>query len=301
MTVWTAVAPHRRAVIRWQHEDGSMKPADLPRPVTPEQIQQFRDDGVVILRGILSIDWLDSLAEPIERVITGGGVVDLGSMVDGPASAPAFQAGVDHWRTDAAFAAFALLSPLPAIVAQLLGSSHVALWEDSVLVKEPGSPHPTRFHTDASYFNCVGDQICTVWVPFDATDSRNGALQWVRASHKTAEEYRPNLFVTDAPIDGTRGAVVPDVANDPELAARVITWELEPGDITVHHARTLHGAPANRSHQRRRAVSVRYCGDDATFTTKPGIPRKAEMAEAPDGARVGPPWCPTAWPRPVSS
>lgn len=271
------------------------------RAVSTEEIETFWRDGVVVLRGILPADWLGALAPAIERTITDGGTADLGSLVEGSSgagpAAPAFVAGVDHWRHDEMFRSFALDSPLGPIAAQLLGGATVRLWEDSVLVKEAGSPFETRFHTDASYFQVCGDQQCTVWVPLDAASPASGMVRWVRGSHLDPVEYRPNLFVTDDPITGTMGEPVPDVLVTPDLASRLITFDVGPGDITVHHARTLHGAPANTSASRRRALSVRYCGDDVRYRHKPGLPSRPERAEVTDGDRLTDPWCPQAWPR----
>jgi ectoine hydroxylase-related dioxygenase (phytanoyl-CoA dioxygenase family) len=272
-------------------------PVEPLRPVTSSEIEQFWADGVVVLRGVLPAIWLDALVEPLERTITHGEAVDLGTLTGGAPDRPQFNAGVDHWRHDETFAAFALRSPLAPIVASLLRSDRVVLWEDSVLVKEPGTPFETRFHTDAGYFHCDGEQICTVWVPLDAATPESGMVRWVRGSHHFPDAFRPNLFVTDEPIDGTHGQVVPDVLGTPELASRVVTFDVEPGDITVHHARTLHGAPANCSQQRRRAVSVRYCGDDARYLRKPGLAAGPELASVADGDPVGPPSHPVAWPR----
>jgi len=203
-------------------------------------------------------------------------------------------AGGDHWRHDDTFRAFALDSPLGGIAAELLGSRRVRLWEDSVLVKEPGSPFETRFHTDASYFHVVGEQVCTVWVPLDAATPASGMVRWLRGSHLDTAEYRPNLFVTDTPIPGTTGSVVPDVMANPELVERLVSFDVVPGDLTVHHARTLHGAPANATMTRRRAVSVRYCGDDVRYRHKAGLPRRPELDEVADGDPLGDRWCPIA-------
>jgi ectoine hydroxylase-related dioxygenase (phytanoyl-CoA dioxygenase family) len=119
-------------------------------------------------------------------------------------------------------------------------------------------------------------------------------MRFVRGSHRFPETYRPNLFVTREPIPGTEGAPVPDVdAGDYEI----VSFDLEPGDITVHHARTLHAAGGNRSaDRRRRAISVRYCGDDARIHVRPGAPRKPEQYELRDGDHLGDPAHPRVWP-----
>ena len=46
---------------------------------------------------------------------------------------------------------------------------------------------------------------------------------------------------------------------------------MEPGDAIAFHYRTLHGAPANSSAERRRVTSVRWIGDDARFVKRPGM------------------------------
>ncbi len=272
--------------------------AEPLRAITDDEVETFWRDGVVALRGVIPTEWIDALVEPVERTLRRGDAVDMGQLSERPDDdAPAFAAGVDHWRDDETFASFALASPLGPIVARLLRSERVWLWEDSVLVKEPGSPFATRFHTDAGYFHLTGSQIATTWVPLDPASAESGMVHWVRGSHRDPADYRPNLFVTDEPIPGTEGDVVPDVFASPELADRLVTFDLEPGDLTVHHARTLHGAPPNTSGLRRRAVSVRYCGDDARYLHRPGLPGRPGLDEVRDGDPVGPPWCPEVWPR----
>lgn len=277
---------------------------DPIRPVTQAEVETFWQDGVVLLRGILDTDWLDALAGPLEQTISQGESVNLGTMASGSVSdsdsnpdAPAFSAGTDHWRHDPTFLAFATTSPLAPIAATLLNSEQIWLWEDSVLVKEAGSPFVTKFHTDASYFNLEGNQVCTMWIPLDAATPSSGVVSWVHGSHRDPVEYRPNMFVTDEPIPGTEGESIPDVLGRPELSSRLISFDLEPGDLTVHHARTLHGSPANTSKVRRRAVSMRYFGDDARFRRKPGLMVRPAMSALSDGDPLGPPDCPLAWPR----
>ena len=64
----------------------------------------------------------------------------------------------------------------------------------------------------------------------------------------------------------------------------ILTFATTPGDVVVHHARTLHAAGGNRSATtRRRAISVRYCGDDARTFLRPGAPAKAHQREWSNG------------------
>lgn len=297
----------------------SERPPDLAEDLIPtdliptDLVEAFWRDGVVCLRQVMPVSWLERMAAPVERALTDTSVTTdltaLGEAVApdtmlrarGQATGPRgqFRAGTDHWRVDPDFAAFALTSPLPALVATLLGSACVYLYEDSVLVKEPGTLEPTAFHQDMGYFHLDGRQVCTTWVPLDPVTAETGAVVFVRGSHRWERDFRPNWFVSQQSMPGTDGEDTPDIFASPE-DYDLVSFDTRPGDITVHHARTLHGATANTSSEtRRRAISVRYCGDDARYRIKRGAPLKAHHHEVSDGDPVLHEACPRAWPPPA--
>ncbi|MCU0310065.1 MAG: phytanoyl-CoA dioxygenase family protein [Acidimicrobiales bacterium] len=291
-------------------------PTPLPdaplRPVTDAEVDAFWRDGVVCLRGVMPEEWLEAMADPVEDALGGSSTADLTGMgealaeagdrdgtVDEAVRTPVrgrFRAGTDHWLELPAFADFALRSPLGPIVARLLRTEKVHLYEDSLLVKEPGTREATAFHQDMAYFHLTGDQVCTTWVPLDPVTAESGAVRFVVGSHLDRTPYRPNLFVTTTSIPGTAGVEVPDEAHLVSGGARIVSFDTEPGDVTVHHARTIHGAYANASAtRRRRAISVRYAGDDARFAVTPGAPTKGHHGSLHDGDELTD-VCPLAWP-----
>jgi ectoine hydroxylase-related dioxygenase (phytanoyl-CoA dioxygenase family) len=262
--------------------------------ITAADIDAFHRDGAVCLRGVLAPEVIAALDQPVEDAIAGAQSADLSALAGAPADRARFVAGVDHWRHQDALRAFACDSVLPQLVAALLASTNVYLYEDSVLVKEPGAAERTHWHQDLGYFHVTGTQLCTTWCPLDAADLATGAMQFVRGSHTWPALYRPNLFVTTEPIPGTEGEPVPDLQRDD---VEIISFALEPGDITVHHARTLHAAgPNTSSTRRRRAISVRYCGDDARVRVRPGAPLKPEQRKLRDGDALGGDVHPQVWP-----
>jgi ectoine hydroxylase-related dioxygenase (phytanoyl-CoA dioxygenase family) len=278
------------------------------RAITDAEVDAFWTDGVVCLRGVLDPALLAAMEGPVDEALAGTESADLSEMgralaaagesvpTDGGTreSTGRFVSGVDHWRSRPEFLAFAAGSPLPAIVGALLRSTKVNLYEDSVLVKEPGALERTAWHQDLSYFHVDGEQLCTTWCPLDPVDGETGAVRYARGSHQWDAVYRPNLFVSTMPIPGTEGELVPDV--DALDSAEVVTFDTEPGDVVVHHARTLHAAGGNRSAStRRRAISVRYCGDDARVLVRPGAPLKAYQRAVTDGAVLDSPECPVVW------
>ena len=89
--------------------------------------------------------------------------------------------------------------------------------------------------------------------------------------------------MTDDPIPGTAGVQPPQP--DPD-GPDVFGFDLAVGDLTVHHARTLHSAGPNLTDAPRRALSIRYCGDDAVVRVKPGAPPKPGFADVEPGTPV---------------
>ena len=290
---------------------------------TPGEVDAFWADGAIVLRGVLDPAYVASLAPHVAELLGLPELTDMSAMGDSLERSGAdvlreqvsrsepqasegqqqvsrsgrFRSGVDHWLGHPAFAQLACESGVPALAAALLRASKLNLWEDSVLVKEPASSERTAWHQDLSYFHVSGEQLCTTWIPLDPADAETGAMSFVRGSHRWPDLYRPNLFVSTLPIPGTEGDAVPDID---AMAARGeverLQWSLGPGDVSVHHARTLHAAGANRSRDRwRRAVSIRYCGDDARYRFRPGAPRKPHHAEVREGDVLDHERCPVVW------
>lgn len=248
-----------------------------------EEAAHFWADGACVVRGVLGPDDVDTIAAAVDALGARDELVDLSDLA-GATEAPRFRAGVDHWRTDPSFAALAVQGVLPEVAAGVLRTERLWLYEDSVLVKEAGSQVPTRWHTDDGYFHVEGEQLATMWVPLDPAPSEAGALHFLRGSHTSERRFQPTLFVTDDPIPGTSGEPPPQ----PELSdPEVFGWDLAVGDLTVHHARTLHAAEGNSTGTARRALSIRYCGDDAVVRVKPGAPGKPGFDAIRPGTPLG--------------
>lgn len=282
---------------------------ELRRTVTADEVDTFWRDGVVCLRGVLDPADVARMEAPLARILDTPAMADLSAMGDALAAGGQnvlrddagrrrgrFVSGVDHWRESDEFRDFSCSSALGRIAGDLLRSSSVRLWEDSALVKEPGTQERTAWHQDMSYFHVEGEQVCTMWIPLDVVSPETGAVQFVVGSHRWTEVHRPNLFVSTMTIPGTEGADMPDIdalagAGD----VQVVSFDTRPGDLTVHHARTVHGAGPNLSDRWRRAISIRYCGDDARYRLRPGAPLKPHHHSVADGEPLTDPDCPLVW------
>ena len=78
----------------------------------------------------------------------------------------------------------------------------------------------------------------------------------------------------------------------------IVTWDLNPGDVYVFHAMTVHCAGGNlRNDLRRRGYAVRYVGDDICYDGRPGTNKHLRSADFADGDVLTGPRFPQAWPQ----
>jgi hypothetical protein len=196
------------------------------------------------------------------------------------------------------FRQLALRGPIPEIAGAVLNAEQVNFFGDQIFVKEPGTRERTAFHQDATYFEIEGDQCCVLWIPVDPVTLETGAMQYLRGSHRDGKLYQPNVFVAQTPLPGAEGEALPDIEGHTE-DYDIVHFDAEPGDVIVHHYRTVHGAGGNHSrYQVRRAASLRFCGDDIRHKTRTWAPRQLHHThKLQDGDPLGGPDFPVVWRR----
>lgn len=205
---------------------------------------------------------------------------------------------VAAWKQDFGVRAVAFDSALPEIVSELMGAAHVTFWEDTTFVKAPGTRQKTAFHQDLAYFQIEGVQCVIVWIPLDPASLANGAVQYVRASHLWDETFAPNVLLSQTPLAAAPGPRCPDIEGAPH-DYDIVSFDAAPGDVIIHHVRTVHGAGGNPSQDWRRAMSFRYCGDRERYLSRAGaVPQTGITHTLRDGDRLLAADYPVVWPKP---
>ena len=210
----------------------------------------------------------------------------------------AFQVDTGCWRREHSVARIGLSQRLGSIAGQLLGAQTIAYYDDQMFVKRPGTRQRTAFHQDYPFFHLEGNQGCVFWVPVDPVNTRNGGMSYVRGSHKSSVEYAVSMFISHTKLPGSFGEQVPDIEANPDQYD-LISFDVEPGDVVIHHFKTLHGSGGNRTlNRQRRAMSYRYVGEQMRFKNKMGAPHQPHHTHTlQDG---DPLWCadfPIIWQR----
>lgn len=239
--------------------------------ISLEKILAFEQDGAVPLRQVISPSDLEQLAQAIEDDIHNPGPFFHGYDSD----EGKFHGNLRLWETSEIFRNICLNSDLPQIAQAFFSSSKINLLYDQLFVKEASMSQRTRWHNDQPYWPIRGWQVLSIWIAVDKTTAETGRVEFIRSSHKWDRWFQPEVFgKTDAISQYERN---PDFEDIPDIEADrerydIISWDLEPGDVYVFHAMTVHGAGGNRSNERRRrGYTVRYTGDDVVYDVRKGL------------------------------
>ncbi len=261
--------------------EGPSMPAAEPATKTPaalvsaDEAATFRRDGVVLLRGAFSAEMVEALRNAVDEVMARPRPSAINHARD---TGGVFFHDADLWRDSPAIRRFVFDSPAADIAAALFGTRPIHLYGDHLLVKEPGSPKAaTPWHQDEPYLRAAGPSLASIWIALDPVRRETGAMRFVAGSHRWERLFRPVHFAHGEEFALDRFAEsVPDIDGEPDRYPTV-TFDLEPGDCTIHHIRTLHSAGGNASLSvRRRAFVVRYAGPDVRYVA----PNKAALRDA---------------------
>ncbi len=261
--------------------------------LTTKHHTAWRETGALCLRAALSAEWMQIIADGFEQSLANPGPL---SKDYGEGEGRFF---TDHamYRRIAPLRQFVHESPLPGIAAELLNAGQLRLVDDHLLVKEPGTSNPTYWHHDFPYFQFDGDDFINFWVPLDPVTQDSGAMRFAAGSHRWGKLYHPvrigkgDLIAQAEDLDGP----VPDIDAEPEKYP-VMTWDLQPGDILVFHGKTLHAARPNTTlDRRRRALAIRYTGDDIRWRPRPYAPADESVRDLKAGEPIACEAYPLVW------
>ena len=125
-------------------------------------------------------------------------------------------------------------------------------WTTNFFIKEKANPAFVSWHQDSTYWGLSRPDVVTAWVAFTLANAGNGAMEVIPGSHKLDQIPHRDTFAKHNLL--TRGQEIA-VEVDQSKAIRL---DLEPGEISLHHVRLVHGSPPNASDDRRIGFAIRY-------------------------------------------
>jgi len=215
----------------------------MQRLLSTEEIDRFRRDGVVALRGRFQPQWLRLLGETVDSALRSPGPNLVNHSKD--PEAPAYYEDFWSWNRHPGFERFVRESPCAPIAAELLGARRINLVMDNWFLREAGAASRPPFHHDISYFDFDGT-MCVLWLPLEPVSADNG-IAFVKGSHLWNKLFLRVRFADGHRVDGEACEVngqryepPPDIAADPE-GYDLVRFDLNLGDCIYFDMRTLHG------------------------------------------------------------
>ncbi len=245
------------------------------------QVQQYRRDGFVIVRGFLDNDELADWREAVGQALEARGnqrvlAKDMNTDPDDYYSR-VFTQRVNLWQDSPAIRRLMLDPRLGKLAAELAGVDGIRIWHDQALVKPPWG-NPTAWHLDNPYWSFHSPDAISIWVALDDATLTNGCLAFIPGSHRQADPERNVTLEASDHIGKLFDAYPEWTSLDPVYA------EMKAGDASFHNGLTAHGAGANMTPRARRAMTCAYMPDGSTFNGQENIlpPDKLEALSVGD-------------------
>jgi non-haem Fe2+, alpha-ketoglutarate-dependent halogenase len=129
---------------------------------------------------------------------------------------------------------------------------NILCWASGFFTKEAHDPSYVSWHQDLTYWGLEPADIVTAWVALSPSTPESGCMRVVPGSHR--QEVLPHTETFAAHNLLSRGQEI-EVEVDEREAADVV---LQPGEMSLHHVKLIHGSGANRADDRRIGFAVRY-------------------------------------------
>ncbi len=233
--------------------------------LTRAEIDQFREDGFLVVPRLIDAAEADRAAARYERLFRGefetGIEPDEWNWREGRDAPDRTRQICNGWRCDYTIARVALREEAGRASATLAGWPGARVQVDNVLWKPPGAKS-LGFHQDCSYLEWLAPQeMLSCWVALDDTAAEGGTMEVVRGSHKWGRFPMADQF--HAPADYRKGMseAAAKIGKTPEIVPIVVPK----GGGSFHHGWTWHGSGPNRGDRPRRSLVTHCISSEARF------------------------------------
>ena len=227
-------------------------------PITEEQIQFYETNGYLKLENVLTPAEVEelraALMSAVEDQIQKGTVASASQDKE---YRKVFLQMVNLWERYPHIQKYVFNTRVAEIARRLSRSTHVRLWHDHALIKEPGDSKPTAWHQDLPYWPMKETNALSCWMALDDVNLDNGCMHFIPGSHKFGR-LDPIDLVTPQDIFN----LVPATRNQ---RLEPVTVPLTAGSCTFHNGLTFHYAGPNKTDKPRRAMVTIYIPAGVTY------------------------------------
>jgi len=230
---------------------------------SPEQIQQFQDDGFLIVRDLYTPEEMDLLLQ-IGRSDQEK-VASVRASKDREGRESKLWLDSDTGREDI-YNATCHGRRMVDTMEQLLGDE-VYLYHYKMMVKAPQKGGAWEWHQDYGYWynnKCLYPDMASCMIAVDRAHKGNGCLQVLKSSHKMGR--------IEHGVAGTQTGADPERVSMAEKHLELVYCEMEPGTALFFHSNLLHRSDANLSDDPRWTLICCYNTKHNPCEDKPGHP-----------------------------
>ena len=246
---------------------------DQPHPLEPRQIESFRRDGFVRLKGVFSAEELARYAPEIERLTLAR---QSRPLAERSTYGKAFLQVTNLWEQAPQVREFVFGKRLARIAAELLEVEGVRLYHDQSLCKEAGGGF-TPAHADQYYWPLASGRAITAWVPLQAVPAEMGPIGFYAGSHRFE-------FGRDLPISDESEALIG--AQMERQGFALVDDPFQLGEASFHSGWTFHRAGPNRTAEPRSVMTIIYMDRDMRLAA-PSSGQQADRDAFCPGVEVG--------------
>jgi non-haem Fe2+, alpha-ketoglutarate-dependent halogenase len=125
-------------------------------------------------------------------------------------------------------------------------------WTTNFFIKEATNPGFISWHQDSTYWGLEPHDVITAWVAFTRSDLISGCMKVIPGTQAGDQLAHVDTFHQNNLL--SRGQEI-SVDVDQSKAVPIL---LEPGEMSLHHIKLVHGSEPNRSSDRRIGFAIRY-------------------------------------------
>lgn len=133
-----------------------------------------------------------------------------------------------------------------------LYGANLLCWTTNFFIKEPRDRGFVSWHQDSTYWGLSAPDVVTAWVALSESSEANGSMRVIPGTHLMDQIPHRDTFSENNLL--TRGQEVAVEVDD----SQAVSIDLQPGEMSLHHVRIIHGSPPNQSDGRRIGFAIRY-------------------------------------------
>lgn len=239
-----------------------------PISLSDRQIQQFQDDGFLILEKFIPTDFAARLVERMEPLFHGkfetGIYPDEWYWRSGLSLPDVTREICNAWKCDRTIASLVLSAEIGRLTATLAGWQGARIGQDSMWIKPPGAKE-VAMHQDGAYIDYLNPpEMMTCWIALDDATLADGTLVYAKGSHKWSLIDAEGEF--HAPIKDYRWAMLQAAEQAGVSEPEIVVVEVPAGGCAFHHGRTWHGlAKTTRTDKTFHSIGLHTLPADACF------------------------------------